>query len=193
MAPQVGLVRVRLDPPVLMQASDFNQTLVLSTATIEVHAGGAEIRLWVDANTSTVRVTVVPSVSTPVRVLAWLDHDHRMARPIDAGTYGNGWGGSGGSFCYSNGTVASFVGIFPDALHKVSNSEPAVAWHHRNDRHRADFYNDAMIQQGLADCGPDCWDPLTNRSWGAVLVGDSAFVQANGACERPIKLSHRSF
>ena len=36
---------------------------------------------------------------------------------------------------------------------------------------RSDFYNEAMAQQGLAACGPACWDPLTNRSFGAVLLG----------------------
>jgi hypothetical protein len=106
-----------------------------------------------------------------------LDHAHRLdGNVVNAGAFGNGWGGSGGSFCYANGTVASFVGIYSDVLRPAPN---AVAWYHRNNRARADFYTDAMAEQGLGGCGPTCWDPLTNRSWGAALVGDASFSAVN--------------
>ena len=55
----------------------------------------------------------------------------------------------------------------------------AVAWYHRNRRDRSDIFHTTLRQQGLAGCGPSCWDMLTNRSFGAVLLGDAAFGAVN--------------
>lgn len=177
---KLGIVRVRFDPP-LNPSGPFNQTLVLSAATIDLNvslgSGSAAIAVWVDATTSDIRIRVKPTPGSPVRIFAILDHAHRLDGVIDAGGFGNGWGGSGGSFCNPNGTIADFVGIYPDKL--MQEVPDAVAWYHRNDPARADFYGDAMKQQGLAGCGARCWDPLTNRSFGAVLVGASDFHKVN--------------
>ena len=173
---KLGLVRVQLHPR-LDTSTDFNQTLRLSTATVEIRVDGVALDIWVDANTSTVRVTVTPG-DRPRMVRAVLDHQRRLEGTVDAGGFGNGWGGSGGSFCYSNGSVASFVGIYPDKL-LMPPVDGTVAWYHRNDRTRSDMFGDSMKQQGLADCGATCWDPLTNRSFGAALVGDSGFYSQN--------------
>ena len=173
---KLGLVRVQLDPP-LDTSKAFNQTLRLSTATVEIRADDVHIFAWVDANTSTVRVTI-EWVGVPRTVRVVLDHQRRLDETIDAGGFGNGWGGSEGSFCYSNGSVATFVGIYPDAL-LPSLHDGTIMWYHRNDIKRSDMYGDTMKQQGLADCGPTCWDPLTNRSFGAALVGDPGFQSQN--------------
>lgn len=167
---------MRLDPPLNVSAPGFSQTLVLSNATVQVHANGVAVSAWVDANTSAVHVAVTPAKERPVTVLALLDHSWRFNTTVNAGAFGNGWGGAGGSFCTADGNVASFVGIFPDVLH---TAEDAVVWYHRNDAQRSDMYGDTMKQQGLSECGPLCWDPLTNRSFGAALVGDTAFQSAN--------------
>jgi hypothetical protein len=79
---------LRLDPPLNVSAS-FNQTLVLSTATVEITAGTVALKIWVDATTSTVRVSVNPG-PTPVSVEAVLDHHDRLTTVIDAGRFGNG-------------------------------------------------------------------------------------------------------
>lgn len=175
---KLGLVRVQLQPPLDVRLG-FNQTLLLvSSATVEIRVGGVVIRVWVDANTSTVRASVQPGAH-PLMVLVKLDHQRRLdGPPIDAGSFGNGWGGGSGSFCYSNGSVATFVGIYPDKLLR-SPSDGTIAWYHRNDATRSDMYRDTMRQQGLTDCGASCWDPLTNRSFGAALVGDADFRNEN--------------
>ena len=173
---KLGLVRVQLDPP-LDTSTGFNQTLRLSTATVEIRVDGVALDIWVDANTSTVRVTVTPGDRART-VRAVLDHQRRLDGTVDAGGFGNGWGGSSGSFCYSNGSIASFVGIYPDKL-LMPPVDGTIAWYHRNDRTRSDMFGDTMKQQGLADCGPTCWDPLTNRSFGAALVGGSEFYSQN--------------
>ena len=54
---KLGLVRVRLQPP-LDTSSGFNQTLSLASATVEVRVGGVHLAVWVDAATSTVRISV---------------------------------------------------------------------------------------------------------------------------------------
>ena len=65
---KLGTVAVRLKPPLFLAATnsasdiggaattttDFNQTLVLSTATVEVSVGDVQLSVWVDANTSAV-------------------------------------------------------------------------------------------------------------------------------------------
>ena len=176
---KLGLLRVRLQPPLDIAGSRFNQTLNLASATAEVSAGDVEIKAWVDASTSTVRLSVTTPAGSPTKVVATLDHDHRLTAVIDGGAFGNGWGGPSGSFCYANGTIASFVGIYPDALHSSAATKNAVAWSHRNLVTRSDMYGDAMKQQGLAECGPACWDPLTNRSFGAALVGGAGVSAEN--------------
>ena len=180
---KLGTVLIRLDPPLDVGAG-FNQTLVLSNATISVTTGqGVQVLAWVDANTSAVHVTVQPAPSCATTVTVSLQHELRLNTVIDCGSWGNGFGGASGSFCYPNGSVADFVGIYPDVLatEKLSDQDGAtVAWYHRNDATRSDFFHDALLQQGLGDCGPACWDPLTNRSFGAALVGDTAFGAING-------------
>lgn len=228
---KLGLVRITLDPPLLPPtlasalppsptllhgssnvAAGFNQTLALSVATIVISTPVADVSVWVDANSSTVRVRVVPKHNTTpsntnngnhssnnvetggnvnlLSVTATLDHQQRLNSTLDAGQFGNGWGGDGGSFCYSNGSVANYVGIYPDQLYNYSEVEggaaapppgTVVAWYHRNKVDRSDFYGDTMKEQGLEGCGPSCWDPITNRSFGAALVGDTSFGSSSGS------------
>ena len=172
---KLGLIRIQMEPALNTSALDFNQTLVLDQATVTIRADGVHVSVWVDANTSSIRATF-ESTKHPVRVTAWLDHKHRINNTINAANFGNGWGGKGGSFCFPNGSIATFVGIYPDRLHTITN---AVAWYHRNDPNRSDMFGNTLRQQGLSDCGPECWDPLTNRSFGATLVGDASFVAVN--------------
>ncbi len=182
---KLGLLRVRLQPPLNTTdaAGGFNQTLALGSATVTIRDGnGVTLAIWVDAITSTVRISVTPGSrghSSPLSVLAVLDHQRRLTSTVDAGAFGNGWGGGSGSFCNPNGTVADFVGIFPDKLHAIPRAEATVAWFHRNDPLRSDMFGDTLRQQGLAECGPTCWDMLTNRSFGAALVGDKSFHSVN--------------
>ena len=61
-----------------------------------------------------------------VWVVAMLNHAHRLGGTIDACGWGNGWGGAGGSFCNANGSVASFVGVYPD---KLSSAAAHVGGH----------------------------------------------------------------
>ena len=111
---KLGIVRVRLDPPLEVAATDFkfNQTLVLSTATVEIHAGAptpsVRFAVWVDANTSAVRVSVTTAQGKPRMVTALLDHEWRLNATVNAGAFGNGWGGSGGSFCTPDGDMLGF-------------------------------------------------------------------------------------
>ena len=64
-----------------------------------------------------------------VQVLAALDHGRRLNSVVDAGAFGNGWGGPGGSFCDADGSVATFVGIYKDQLHSSAATNDAVAWY----------------------------------------------------------------
>ena len=115
---------------------------------------------------------------------------------------------AGGSFCYSNGSVADYVGIYPDKLYNYHAPSPTraipqartarrraaaalqdaapppgavVAWYHRNNVAWSDFYGDTMKEQGLDGCGPSCWDPITNRSFGAALVGGASFGSSSSS------------
>ena len=76
--------------------------------------------------------------------------------------------------------------IYPDELVADGLLElpqhAAVGWFHRNDQRRADYFRDAMVEQGLGSLigsggeggGSDrAWNPLLNRTFGAVLAGAS--------------------
>lgn len=52
--PKLGRIRMECQPP--LDTTAFRQTLVLKDAAIEIRAGDAELRLWVDANAPVVRV-----------------------------------------------------------------------------------------------------------------------------------------
>lgn len=68
---KVGRVRVSLSPNPLAGAPDFRQHLALREGAMIVSGGGAQVRLWVDANRPVIRIEVTSSV--PVRVAASLE------------------------------------------------------------------------------------------------------------------------
>ena len=99
---KIGRVRVHFDPPLFTQGSAFQQRLVLDSGTIQISTDRLDVAVWVDANTSATRVRYTAKGKGDVAVTAVLDN-WRLDGPIDAGKFGNGWGGSGGSFCTDNG------------------------------------------------------------------------------------------
>ena len=195
---KLGRVRVRAQPS-FCGAGNFTQSLVLSTGTVEVRSdGGAAASVFVDAATSAVRVSLAPpadsgegndgssgSGSGTLSVVAALEN-WRLGKTVDVSLFGNGWAGAGGSFCNaSDGSFAQRVYTYPDTLDDGSAAATgiaSVAWHHRNDAARADYYGQTMREQGLGSLiGTDAaWDPLTNRTWGAALSGVDGFSLANG-------------
>ena len=52
--PKLGRVRLRFEPK--LDVKDFQQTLVLRDAAIEVKAGDVKLKVWVDANSPVIRV-----------------------------------------------------------------------------------------------------------------------------------------
>ena len=53
---KVGKVRVSLSPNPFVGVSDFSQSLILSRSEVLIKGGGTEVKVWVDANASVIRV-----------------------------------------------------------------------------------------------------------------------------------------
>lgn len=64
--PKLGRVRLHFTPALV--TNDFTQTLVLREGAIAIHAGGVNLRVWVDANQPVIRVT--GTSASPVTVVA---------------------------------------------------------------------------------------------------------------------------
>jgi hypothetical protein len=170
---KLGRVRIRFDPPLFSERIhwQFQQALRLDSGTIEITTDLLHVEVWVDSNTSTTRVRYTPTKKgASVAVVAVLEN-WRLNGTIDAGKFGNGWGGSGGSFCYDNGTIANSVFIYPDQL--IDLGTGLVGWLHRNDAERADHFSSAMREQGLGELVGDktVTNPLVNRTFGAAMRG----------------------
>ena len=63
---KLGRIRVRFAPS--LATNDFSQTLLLREGAIAIHAGGVNLRVWVDANQPVIRVT--GTSAAPVTVTA---------------------------------------------------------------------------------------------------------------------------
>ena len=64
---KLGRIRLRFEPS--LDVERFRQTLVLSDATVEIQAGGAKLRIWIDAHRQVIRMEgsstspVIPTIS----------------------------------------------------------------------------------------------------------------------------------
>ena len=192
---KLGRLRIR-GKPSFCGSANFTQQLTLSTGTISIRSsGGAGADVWVDANSSAARVSLL-AASTGSSYVAVLEN-WRLNRTVDVTHFGNGWAGSSGSFCNAtDGNFATRVYTYPDELLdstrvQLNSSHPAlVAWAHRNDAGRADYFGETMRAQGLGALvgEPGIFDPLTNRTFGAAMMGvgptASQIVQVNATALR---------
>eukprot|EP00911_Craspedida_sp_UC1_P001208 UC1_evm3s912 len=165
-----------------------------ATAASPFQMGGDGDQHGGDATTTHVsNMCGTDAAPTVVSVVAALENWRLAAGPILA-DFGNGWSGSGGSFCYSNGSVADKVFLYPDKLAPDAvEGIPGVRWYHRNDAIRANYFVDALREQGLGSLigREDVFDPLTNRSWGASLEGVDGAAPAQSAAAAAVAAAAR--
>ena len=69
---KLGTVRVRLEPA-LIPSRSFSQTLTLSNASVQIKTEDVRIDIWIDAESSDVRISIAPG-SYPRKLVAMLDH-----------------------------------------------------------------------------------------------------------------------
>ena len=136
--PKLGRVRLRLDPA--LATTDFQQTLVLRDAAIEVKAGDVRLRVWIDANHPIVRVQ--GTSSTPHKATLAFE----SLRPMQED--GNPLSGQG------------TVGVL------FHDNEDRVAWCYRN---QSSAWADHFRAQNTPEVVARTKDPILHRTAGGVL------------------------
>ncbi|MEW6071382.1 MAG: DUF5703 domain-containing protein [Planctomycetota bacterium] len=162
---KIGRIRVHIEPNPLAGGAPFRQTLRLADATLEARAGEGEgttvLRLWVDARDPVVHVTVDSPLSCTATAALELWRTERAALP---------------SLEVSDVMLDRSR---PDSMHAPVIVEPdtvldggtdRIGWFHHNARSAGPAVT-ARIQ-GLAL--PADGDPLLGRTFGAVVLADSA-------------------
>lgn len=138
--PKLGRVRLRLNPA--LDVNQFQQTLVLREAAIELKAGDVQLRVWVDANQSVVRMEG-HSATARQATLSFESlrpmQDHNRPLPAD-------------------GTVGV---LFHD-------NQDRLAWCYRN---QSSAWAERLRSQNSAELVARAKDPILHRTAGGVLRG----------------------
>jgi alpha-L-fucosidase 2 len=138
MLPKLGRVRLRLDPS--LDTKEFQQTLVLRDAAIEVKAGDLQLRLWIDANQPILRVQ--GSSATPRKATLSFE----SLRPLQEDSQPLPGGGT--------------VGIL------FHDTKDRLAWCYRN---QSSAWADHFRAQNTPEMVAKTKDPILHRTAGGIL------------------------
>jgi hypothetical protein len=145
--PKLGRVRIRFEPK--LDVNDFQQTLVLRDAAIEVKAGDVKLKVWVDANSPVIRVE--GSCATPRTAVIAVESLRQLA---DAESALPGAGTAGV--------------IFNDKADRL-------AWCYRN---QSSAWAVNLASQNTPEMVAKAKDPILHRTSGCV-VRAQGFVREN--------------
>ena len=155
-----GRVSLPFPAPLTLTAFHHHLHLTNSSQTVSFTANGVSVfaLVWVDRFHPVVHVSL--HTSSPLTLTNTVDI-WRTA-PL---TLGDNWGG--GYFCEPRY-------VYPDTLYRgpgLGSGPGEVLWYHRNDGDAGHTLYDATLQQQrLQNVGLEAFDPLTNRTWGGLLV-----------------------
>ena len=144
--PKLGRVRLSLEPA--LDVSAFQQALVLRDGTIEIKAGDASFRVWVDANQPVIRVQ--GGGATPRKAVLSIESLRPLqdaAKPLP-----------------DNGTAAL---LFQD-------TSPRLAWCYRN---QSSVWAKNFENQNTPEIVAKTKDPILHRTSGCVLTAEG-FVRS---------------
>jgi len=138
--PKLGRIRIKMQPA--LSLSDFKQTLNLIDASILIQAGDVQLKVWVDANQSVIRVE--GKSKTPHRVTFSLE----TLRPLVNAT----------DNLAKKGTVGV---LFKDKTNRL-------AWCYRN---QSSAWGENLVKQNSPEMVAKTKDPILYRTSGCVLQG----------------------
>jgi hypothetical protein len=154
---KVGRVRISLQPP--PSEANYSLTMHVANASVELRMEGMRALLWVDAHVNALRIEV--ESTQPSTLSVELQRWRNESRP---------WGDSEQGyqfFCdWSNRTTMP-----PDVV--VAPSQPGdseLLWFHRNTE---SSWKADVTHQGLGHALHLGRDPFMNRTFGALVAGDS--------------------
>jgi len=190
---KIGRVRVKFTPA--LSEDEFVQTLDIRKGEMRIVSGSGKgatnLRVWVDANEPVIRVEADAEVAldctAQVEIWRTQDKPHQEEKNEVGSTSWHGeWSEKGIEGCGLQlldlaDTVAP------------ANKGNEVIWYHRNTQ---SIYNSYMIAEHLGKALAYCADPLTNRTFGAVMSGtgmvakdDKTLKSTSGATRRVISIA----
>lgn len=150
------LGRIRLSTaPNILAGTPWSQTLDTRRGLLEIKAGEASLRIWVDANYPAIRVeAAAPAPFTMTAALEpWRTHPRELLPEERDSAYG---------MAESPGPIVEEADILPGA------PESPIVWFHRNN---TSIWPDTLQLQGMNDWISSGKDPLINRSFGGCMQG----------------------
>jgi len=157
---KLGRVRIKLSPNPFRAGLLFRQTLHLRTGEITIRAGAGEeevnVTIWVDANQAVVRVEAAGRQA--FGVTASLEAWRTQRRTLEGQELHSAFGLTNAPFP-----------IVEEADTILEGERDRVVWFHRNTR---SIWPDVLRHQGLGSLCDQLADPLLDRTFGAVIVGD---------------------
>lgn len=152
---KLGRVRLKLTPNPFAGAADFNQTLRLESATIELKSGGNVVRIWADANHPVLHVE--GHLDQPATIEADAEF-WRKTQP-----YGDAWPGERDPRVASGETPPHSA---PDIIFPAAKDR--IAWCHFDPD---SYFPYVLNQEHLESTLSKHPDPLLHRCFGAALCG----------------------
>jgi len=157
---KLGLVRIRLSPPLIANGSEFRQTLRLREGEIEIIAGKGPqkrtLRVWVDANRPVIRIEAEAQkqFNIEAKLEVW-----RTAERELKGAEAN----SARGLTRNNQSEYPII-VYPDVV--VPTRGDSILWYHRNAK---SCYPITLKNQHLAELLAKYPDPLMNRTFGGII------------------------
>lgn len=149
---KLGRVRVRLRPNPLAGGGTFRQELRLHEGEVAIQAGGAQLRVWVDANHPVIHIEM--QSRSAMKITAGLEVWRKEKRPLAPGEEMgvDGFAADEPPFSY------------PDTVRDDAAS--SVLWYHRN---AASLWPVTLRHQGLGELALPERDPLLRRTFGGQM------------------------
>ncbi len=158
---KLGGVRVSLTPNPFVKGAPFRQELKLRDGRIEIAAGDAHLKVFVDANAPVIHV--VGESRHPLGVKAALECWRTERKVLTGGELGSSWTMQAGP---------PEIEVWESA-DMVKDAGDAVMWHHRNEHSCVPL---TLKHQSLGQFAHLVTDPILHRTFGGSMMA-SGFVK----------------
>lgn len=160
---KLGRARVRLSPNPFVQGVSFRQELKLRDGRIEITAGDAKLRVFVDAGAPV--IYVIGTGRTARTVTATIESWRTEKRVLTGQELASSW--------TMQAAPAGIAGW--ESADVFTNLPASVTWYHRNEYSVVPL---TLKHQGLETLAALVPDPLLNRTFGGRMTG-AGFVNAD--------------
>jgi hypothetical protein len=163
-----GRIRIHLTPSPFVAGPEFRQILKPLDGVIEMHgAGGALLRVWVDANAPVIHADYSGHQAVNARVTSEIWRAEKRVVNFAAEEVARG-------MREIHGNPEGAVTIDPDTV--LSADAATISWLHRNTR---SVYPSLFEHQGLAAIEARFADPILNRTTGVAVRGTGLVSDGN--------------